>query len=142
MGIIDELYYVEQSCFGNPWTEKMLECELNSPLSIVETEERDGKIVGYALGRVVADEAELLKICVLGEWRKRGIAGKMRFALLGKMREKGAAACFLEVRSKNAPALSLYQKMGFEQIALRRNYYPDDDAVVMRADIGSTIQLV
>ena len=131
MGIIDELYYIEQNCFGNPWTEKMLECELNSPLSILETEERDGKIVGYALGRVVADEAELLKICVLSDWRKQGIAEKMLRALLGKMRENGAAACFLEVRSKNSPAIALYQKLGFEQIALRRNYYPDDDAVVM-----------
>ena len=111
----------------------MLECELIGPLSILETEERDGKIVGYALGRVVADEAELLKICVLKEWRKRGIAEKMLGSLLGKMREKGAAACFLEVRSKNTPALALYQKLGFEKIALRRNYYPDDDAVVMSA---------
>ena len=135
MGIIDEIYYVEQSCFSNPWTEKMLECELNSPLSILETEERDGIIVGYALGRVVADEAELLKICVLSGWRKQGIAEKLLGSLLKKMRENGAAACFLEVRSKNAPALALYQKMGFEQIALRRNYYPDDDAVVMSARI-------
>lgn len=131
MGLIDELYYIEQNCFDNPWTEKMLECELNSPLSILETEERDGKNVGYALGRVVADEAELLKICVLSDWRKQGIAEKMLRTLLGKMRENGAAACFLEVRSKNAPAIALYQKLGFEQIALRRNYYPDDDAVVM-----------
>lgn len=115
----------------------MLECEINSPLSILETEERDGKIVGYALGRVVADEAELLKICVLSEYRKQGIAEKMLGKLLEKMREKGAAACFLEVRSKNAPAISLYQKLGFEKIALRRNYYPDDDAVVMkRSDLA------
>lgn len=132
MGIIDELYNVEQSCFENPWTEKMLECEINSPLSVLETEERDGKIVGYALGRVVADEAELLKICVLSEWRKQGIAEKMLVRLLGKMRENGAAACFLEVRSKNAPALALYEKLGFQKIALRRDYYPDDDAVVMK----------
>lgn len=132
MGIIDELYNVEQSCFENPWAEKMLECEINSPLSVLETEERDGKIVGYALGRVVADEAELLKICVLSEWRKQGIAEKMLVRLLGKMRENGAAACFLEVRSKNAPALALYEKLGFQKIALRRDYYPDDDAVVMK----------
>ena len=110
----------------------MLECEINSPLSIFETEQRDGKIVGYALGRVVADEAELLKICVRSDWRKQGIAEKVLGELLGKMREKGAAACFLEVRSKNAPALALYEKLGFEKIALRRGYYPDDDALVMK----------
>ena len=132
MSIIDEIYYVEQSCFSNPWTEKMLESELESALSVLLTEEREGKTVGYALGRVVADEAELLKICVIAEWRKRGIAEKMLSGLLEKMREKGAAACFLEVRSKNSHAISLYEKLGFEKIALRKDYYPDDDAVVMK----------
>ena len=132
MSIIDEIYCVEQSCFSNPWTEKMLESELESALSVLLTEEREGKTVGYALGRVVADEAELLKICVVAEWRKQGIAEKMLSGLLEKMREKGAAACFLEVRSKNSPAISLYEKLGFEKIALRKDYYPDDDAVVMK----------
>lgn len=132
MSIIDEIYCVEQSCFSNPWTEKMLESELESALSVLLTEEREGKTVGYALGRVVADEAELLKICVVAEWRNRGIAEKMLSGLLEKMREKGAAACFLEVRSKNSPAISLYEKLGFEKIALRKDYYPDDDAVVMK----------
>lgn len=132
MSIIDELYFVEQSCFGAPWTEKMLECEINSPLSVVEIERRGEKIVGYALGRVVADESELMKICVLPEWRRQGIAEKMLCALLEKMREKGAEACFLEVRSKNRAAISLYEKLGFEKIGLRKNYYGDDDAVVMK----------
>ena len=110
----------------------MLESELESALSVLLTEEREGKTVGYALGRVVADEAELLKICVVAEWRNRGIAEKMLWGLLEKMREEGAAACFLEVRSKNSPAISLYEKLGFEKIALRKDYYPDDDAVVMK----------
>lgn len=110
----------------------MLESELESTLSVLVTEKIDGKIVGYALGRVVADESELLKICVLRCYRKRGIAEKMLSELLEKMREKGAAACFLEVRSRNEPAISLYEKLGFEKIATRRNYYPDDDAVVMK----------
>lgn len=132
MSIIDKLYNIERCCFDNPWTLEMLECELESALSVLVTEKIDGKTVGYALGRVVADESELLKICVLMDYRKRGIAEKMLSVLLEKMREKGAAACFLEVRSRNEPAISLYEKLGFEKIATRRNYYPDDDAVVMK----------
>lgn len=132
MNIIDELYNIEQCCFDNPWTSEMLESELESALSVLVTEKIDGKTVGYALGRVVADESELLKICVLMDYRKRGIAEKMLSELLEKMREKGAASCFLEVRSRNEPAISLYEKLGFEKIATRRNYYPDDDAVVMK----------
>lgn len=38
----------------------------------------------------------------------------------------------LEVRSRNAGAIALYEKSGYEKIALRRNYYPDDDAVIYR----------
>ncbi|MBP1563926.1 MAG: ribosomal protein S18-alanine N-acetyltransferase [Oscillospiraceae bacterium] len=132
MSIIHELYNIERCCFDNPWTSEMLESELESALSVLVTEKIDGKTVGYALGRVVADESELLKICVLMDYRKRGIAEKMLSVLLEKMREKGAAACFLEVRSRNEPAISLYEKLGFEKIATRRNYYPDDDAVVMK----------
>ena len=67
--------------------------------------------------------------------RRRGIAEKMLAELLGKMREKGAAACYLEVRSRNLPAISLYKRLGFAEIGLRRNYYPDDDAVLMRKDL-------
>ena len=48
------------------------------------------------------------------------------------MREKGAAVCFLEVRSRNVSAIALYEKCGYERISVRKKYYPDDDAVIMR----------
>ena len=135
MSKINEIYYAEERCFADFWTREMLESELLNPLSVTETALCDGKTVGYALGRVVADEAELMKICVLGEYRRRGIAEKMLAELLGKMREKGAAACYLEVRSRNLPAISLYKRLGFAEIGLRRNYYRDDNAVLMKKDL-------
>lgn len=135
MSKIDEIYYAEKYCFAEPWTLAMLESELENPLSVIETACRDGKTVGYALGRVVADEAELLKICVLGDYRRQGIAEKLLSELLTKMREKGAAACYLEVRSRNLPAISLYKRLGFAEIGLRRNYYRDDDAVLMKIEL-------
>ncbi|HCF83070.1 MAG TPA: ribosomal-protein-alanine N-acetyltransferase, partial [Ruminococcaceae bacterium] len=132
MSKIDEIYYAEKCCFAEPWTLAMLESEIENPLSVIETACRDGKTVSYALGRVVADEAELLKICVLGDYRRQGIAEKLLSELLTKMHEKGAAACYLEVRSRNLPAISLYKRLGFAEIGLRRNYYRDDDAVLMK----------
>ena len=113
----------------------MLESEINNRFSITKTALCDGKTVGYALGRVVADEAELTKIATLSEFRRRGIAEKLLSELLCEMREKGAAACYLEVRSRNLPAISLYKRLGFAEIGLRRNYYSDDDAVLMRKDL-------
>ena len=135
MSKIDEIYYAEKCCFAEPWTLAMLESEIENPLSVIETACRDGKTVSYALGRVVADEAELLKICVLGDYRRQGIAEKLLSELLTKMHEKGAAACYLEVRSRNLPAISLYKRLGFAEIGLRRNYYRDDDAVLMKKEL-------
>lgn len=123
-----------EQCISHPWTREMLREELESPLSLCVTERRE-KIAGFALGRVVADEGELFRIAVLPEYRRRGIAEKLLLELHKAMAERGAAVCFLEVRSKNAPAISLYEKVGYERISLRKGYYGDDDAVIMRIDL-------
>ena len=128
----EELYASERVCFGEPWTEEMLRAELENPLTVLVCERVDGKLAAFAIGRVVTDEAELLRIGTLPEYRGRGIAKSLLERLHGKMREKGAAVCFLEVRSRNAAAISLYEKSGYERISVRRDYYPDDDAIVMK----------
>ncbi len=126
---------IEQECFHGSWTAETLLSELNSPLNYLVTEERGGAIAGFALGRVAADEAELFRIATLPEFRRQGIAGRLLDRLHAGMRERGAACCFLEVRSRNAGAIALYEKSGYERIALRKNYYPDDDAVIYRRSL-------
>ena len=76
--------------------------------------------------------SELFQIATLPEFRRQGIAERLLTELHSKMQERGAVCCFLEVRSRNAGAIALYEKSGYEKIALRRNYYPDDDAVIYR----------
>lgn len=132
MEIIEELYGIERECFGGSWTIEMLKEEWENPLSITAVEFEDGKIAAFALGRVAAGEGELFRIGTLAKFRRRGIAEKLLSELHGKMIGKGAEVCFLEVRSKNAAAIALYEKCGYERISVRRNYYPDDDAVIMR----------
>ena len=107
---------IEQECFHGSWTADTLLSELNSPLNILVTEERGGAV----------------QIATLPEFRRQGIAERLLTELHSKMQERGAACCFLEVRSRNAGAIALYEKSGYEKIALRRNYYPDDDAVIYR----------
>ncbi len=126
---------IEQECFHGSWTAETLLSELNSPLNYLVTEERGGAIAGFALGRVAADEGELFQIATLPEFRRQGIAGRLLDRLHAGMRESGAACCFLEVRSRNAGAIALYEKSGYERIALRKNYYPDDDAVIYRRSL-------
>ena len=127
-----ELFEIEQDCFGGSWTAEMLKSELDNPLSVTVTHTENGRLAAFALGRVVADEGELFQIGTLTGFRGRGIAEKLLGELLDKMREKGAEVCFLEVRSRNAAAIALYEKMGYKRVSVRKNYYPDDDAIIMR----------
>lgn len=128
----EELYASEQACFGGSWTREMLRSELENPLTVLVFERVDGIIASFAFGRVAVDEAELFQIGTLPEYRGRGLAKSLLERLHDKMRERGAAVCFLEVRSRNAAAIALYEKSGYERISVRRNYYPDDDAIVMK----------
>lgn len=132
MSKIDEIYYVEQNSFADPWTKEMLESEIGGEFSVLVTESAGGKICAYAIGRVVAGEAELFKIAVMPEHRRKGIAEKLMHSLHGLMRERDAEYCFLEVRKQNTAAVMLYEKLGYERLREIPRYYPDDDAVVMR----------
>lgn len=131
----DELYALERACFGGSWTREMLRSELDSPLAVWVFERVDGNIAAFAFGRVTVDEAELFQIGTHPEYRGRGLAKSLLERLHDKMREKGAAVCFLEVRSRNTAALALYEGAGYERISVRRNYYPDDDAIVMKRSL-------
>lgn len=132
MDNIEELYAIERECFGSSWTFEILREEWENPLSVTVTHREGGKLAAFALGRVVADEGELYQIGTLSEFRRRGIAERLLAELHGKMREKGASVCFLEVRSRNVSAIALYEKSGYERISVRKGYYNDDDAVIMR----------
>lgn len=133
----DELYSVEEACFFGEVTRERLFAETNDPMYITVVEKRGGKIIAFALGRVVADEGELYQIGVLPEFRRLGIAERMLSELLPLMEKRGAVQCFLEVRSKNGAAAALYEKCGFEKISVRRGYYPDDDALIYRKPLCS-----
>lgn len=126
---------LERLCFSEGWTEEMLAETLGNPLTVLAVERRGETVAGYAMGRVAADEGELFRIAVRPEFRRMHIAEKLLGELHGQMRSRGAVKCFLEVRSRNAPAIALYEKQGYRKIALRKNYYIDDDAVIYETDI-------
>ncbi len=125
-----KLCELERVCFEDCWTMQMLEEQLKNPLTEVAVKYSGEALAGYAIGRVAADEGEIFKIAVHPEYRRRHIAETLLTELHEKMRLRGAAKCFLEVRSRNTSAIALYEKQGYKRIALRKNYYNDDDAVI------------
>lgn len=93
---------------------------------------------GFVLWRAAAGEAEILSIAVLPPWRRGGLGGRLLEAALVAAAAAGAEAMFLEAAANNTAALALYEKRGFQRVGLRKAYYGDKDAVVMRLDLDIT----
>lgn len=92
---------------------------------------------GFALGRTIADEAELLTLAVDPSTRRVGIGRTLLAAYEAKARETGAAESFLEVAQDNLAAIHLYSSAGYTESGKRRGYYRDNDgnsvdALIMR----------
>ncbi len=83
-----------------------------------------GKAVAFALYWLIAGEAELLQIVVSPNYRRRGLAQRLLGQSEEELQKLGAETIYLEVAERNKPARRLYEQLGFEQMGLRKNYYP------------------
>lgn len=88
---------------------------------------------GFALIRVIADEAELLTIAVHPDNRRTGLGRALLSQAIAKAKSNGATETFLEVAADNTAAISLYSDSGFTQIATRPQYYLRDNGVSVDA---------
>lgn len=92
--------------------------------------------VGFAVTRIVLDEAELLLIGVVPEGRRQGAATRLLEATMETARVRSASTLFLEMRIGNSAARSLYTAAGFELVGVRKDYYrtaaSSEDAITMR----------
>ncbi len=97
--------------------------------------ERAGLLIGFILFSQVLDEATLLNIAVLPQWRRRGFARQLLVHGMRQLELGGTARCLLEVRVSNLNAIELYSSLGFEVDGRRRDYYPSasgrEDALLM-----------
>jgi ribosomal-protein-alanine N-acetyltransferase len=93
------------------------------------------RTIGLILGRIAADEAELLTLGVHQTHRRYGIARRLVAALMQAAKGGGARRLFLEVGRTNAAAVALYRGLGFCQVGVRHGYYErgqgQDDALVL-----------
>lgn len=130
---IRQIAQLEKSCIPDGWSENAFEQALGNPNALIFAAVRGGEVVGFLNGSYVLDEAELLNIAVSEKSRKSGIAGMLVTAFEDELRKLGVKTVYLEVRESNTPARKLYEKHGFKQNGLRKNYYssPAENAVLM-----------
>ena len=134
---VSQIAELETLCFSDPWREKSIETELSCRLSLWLVALDGDKVVGYVGSQTVIDESDMMNIAVHPDHRRQGIAEALIEALTDALREKGSKALTLEVRASNIPAITLYDKLGFVQVGLRKNYYrnPKEDARILRKEL-------
>jgi len=125
---------IEADCQSHPWTLLQFLDGFNAGhqgwVAFRNYEERE-MIIGFAIVTSVLDERTLLNICVSPAFQKQGAGRALLEFLLQQSKLENMEKMYLEVRASNNPAKSLYESLGFEKIAERRDYYP---AVIGRED--------
>lgn len=126
MAIMNQAF---DTSYGEAWTEPQTLSMLALPgvwLSIARIE---GQPAGFALNRIVADEAELLLLAVAPPWRRHGVGMALIERSRTVARQRNGTGLHLEVRHNN-PALELYNKAGFRLVGRRPGYYRGIDGEI------------
>lgn len=130
---VGEVKALLDACFGSSaWSEQSILSELEKSDSYCTVAVKDGGIVGYLAFEQIADEGGIIEVAVRPDCRRQGIAKRLIESASDS--SEGLSEVFLEVRESNMPAVALYEGLGFERIALRRDYYdaPKENAIIMR----------
>ena len=124
---------IENAVNGSPWSERSFRNEIDHPHGLFRVALEGGEVVGYGAVWLVIDEVHVTNVAVAPAHQRQGIGRRLMVELLRAARETGVVCATLEVRAGNAPAIALYEDLGFETTAVRRGYYPDnkEDALVM-----------
>ena len=125
---------IERLCFSDPWSEKMLAEHLANPCSLTLAAVGDtGRLLGYVGLLAVVDEGYITNVAVRPDCPPPGGGAAREDAQGGQGKEPARAVRPQEGRQSNAPARALYEKLGYLQAGLRRNYYenPREDAIIM-----------
>ena len=136
---LPQLLEVEARAHEFPWSEAMFrDCLLHGYACWTMLDEA-GTVLGYAIFSMAAGECQILNLCVDPQHQRQGIARALLDHLLMMARAARINPVLLEVRVSNTAARALYRSAGFQQIGLRKQYYPAregrEDALVLALEL-------
>lgn len=142
---LDEVLKIESVSHIHPWTKGNFSDSLAAGHWAYCIRPQSGQMVkgsyldpailwAYCILFPAVDELHLLNITVSPHLRKLGLGKRMMAAIEGVAAQQKMPRIILEVRPSNSPALALYQKLGYEQIGVRKNYYPASPETGLRED--------
>jgi ribosomal-protein-alanine N-acetyltransferase len=121
----EEIAALHAKLFSPPWDAAAVRSLLEHPAatSLIAVAGSPKAIIGFVIGQLAADEAEILSIGVSPNWQRAGVAAGLLEGLARAARRGDAKRIFLEVAEDNEAALALYRKLGFVEIGRRKRYY-------------------
>ena len=133
---VAQIAQLEKICFSDPWSEKSIASELDNKLAFWLVAAEGDTVAGYIGSQTVIDETDMMNVAVHPDFRRQGIAEALVNGLVENLKKMGSRCLTLEVRASNAPAIALYEKLGFAEIGRRKNYYrnPREDALILRKE--------
>jgi len=120
---LPEVMKIENQVYPHPWTEGIFKDCLRSGYHGFLLKQND-ELIGYAMISVAVQECHILNICINHGQQGKGLGRYLLEFLLEEAKELQAQSVFLEVRTSNKTAIKLYESMGFNELGIRKNYYP------------------
>lgn len=142
---LSEILEIEKASFTCPWSEQSFLEAFDSP-NITIYAAISGECdtaVGFACVLSIGEEAEILNIASSPDFRRMGTGTALLDFAINECVLSGVREFFLEVRESNTPARRLYEKLGFEELGVRKKYYtkPTENAIIMRKSISDAEQI-
>ncbi len=136
---IAEVFAIEQSVTAFPWTEKNFKDSLNSGHHAWVFFDGSSEIIAYTIVQQIVDETHLLNICVKPSAQGKGFGHKIINFVVDFANSISSVLIVLEVRRSNQRAQKLYLQTGFNEMSIRKDYYPAEigreDAILMGLDL-------
>ena len=134
---IEKILEIEKRSFITPWTKKMVNETLASPVSIGFVIEENIFLLGYIMLYSVLNEAHILNLATNPDHRRKGYASRLIRHTIEYCKKRDISEFFLEVRNSNITAINLYRMFDFKIIGKRKGYYTDthEDALVMQLSL-------
>ena len=130
---VEAVSRIEEAVFSMPWKPNDFLTMIEADYAHYFVAEEDGEIAGYCGVRNMTGEGEISNVAVAEKFRRRGIGRKLMEYMLKEAPSFGIGDLTLEVRVSNAPAISLYESLGFHKEGVRPGFYekPKEDALIM-----------
>ena len=123
---IQDVLCIERNSYNYPWSEKIFsDCIKNNYLCRILA--LDNELIGYLICSIIQDECHIMNLCIKSDFRRLGYARLILNELHSELRKLKCKIVFLECRSSNERALKLYYAEGYNEIGVRKNYYPAPD---------------